>query len=75
VNVKDDHQKMIPIRHVGLYACKFQCYHQHRAFFLRVTVGCFNIEIKPRSSAIRRESAHLTWLHCTLLMVFQYETV
>jgi len=28
-----------------------------------------------RSSAIRRESAHLTWLYCTVQMAFQYETV
>ena len=28
-----------------------------------------------RSSAIRRESAHLTWLHRTVQMAFQYETV
>ena len=27
------------------------------------------------SSAIRRESAHLTWLYCTVQMAFQYETV
>ena len=31
--------------------------------------------IKTRSSAIRRESAHLTWLYCTVQMAFQYETV
>ena len=30
---------------------------------------------KTRSSAIRRESAHLTWLYCTVQMSFQYETV
>jgi len=31
---------------------------------------------KPtRSSAIRRESAHLTWLYCTVQTAFQYETV
>jgi len=30
---------------------------------------------KTRSSAIRRESAHLTWLYCTVQMAFQYETV
>ena len=28
-----------------------------------------------RSSAIRRESAHLTWLYCTVQKAFQYETV
>ena len=27
------------------------------------------------SSAIRRESAHITWLYCTVQMAFQYETV
>ena len=30
---------------------------------------------QTRSSAIRRESAHLTWLYCTVQMAFQYETV
>ena len=30
---------------------------------------------ETRSSAIRRESAHLTWLYCTVQMAFQYETV
>ena len=29
---------------------------------------------KTRSSAIRRESAHLTWLYCTVQKAFQYET-
>jgi len=28
-----------------------------------------------RSSAIHRESAHLTWLYCTVQKAFQYEIV
>ena len=30
---------------------------------------------QTRSSAIGRESAHLTWLYCTVQKAFQYETV
>jgi len=34
----------------------------------------FSPEKKTRSSTIRRESAHLTWLCCTAQKAFQYET-
>ena len=51
---------MIPwsttIRHVGLYVCKFQCYHQHRAFFCGYS-RLLQYRNKTRSSAIRRECA------------------
>ena len=35
----------------------------------------FHMNMLTRSSAIRRESAHLTWLYCTVQMAFQYEIV
>jgi len=31
-------------------------------------------QVITRSSAIRRESLHLTWLYCTVQKAFQYET-
>ena len=34
-----------------------------------------NVSAVTRSSAVCRESAHLTWLYCMVQMAFQYETV
>ena len=45
------------------------------SFFFVTAIFSIRLTIATRSSAIRRESAHLTWLYGTVQMTFQYETV
>ena len=49
---------------------------EHLALIVHCGEQTISREALTRSSAIRRESAHLTtWLYCTVQKAFQYETL
>ena len=48
--------------------------HPHQHCNVYTTQQHTSLQTITRSSAICRESAHLTWLYCTVQKAFQYET-
>ena len=65
---RDDLERILPL-------FKISCFCVRRLDIMKEfsSTRQRHCECCTRSSAIRRESAHLTWLYCTVLMAFQHK--